>query len=341
MRPCGPRDMAVVSLLWCVAAAGLAAPEPLLPLHDLVTMDGGAVTVPEKRIPVILDTDIGDDIDDTWALAMLLGCPEVDLKLVVTDFADTVTKARLVAKLLVAMGRSDIPIGVGVRTSEARINQAEWLGDYALESYPGEVHEDGVQALIDAIHASPEPVTLVVIGPVPNIREALKRDPSIADKARIVAMAGSVDVGYGGDPKPCPEWNVVADVPSYRALFAAPWEITIAPLDSCGQVILSGDDYQRVVSSANPRAEAVIANYDQWANRQHHPADASSVLFDTVAVYGALDLSRAEVETIRLSVADDGSTVRDAGGRPVHCMMGWNDYRGFIDRLIGSLTEDD
>jgi hypothetical protein len=106
-------------------------------------------------------------------------------------------------------------------------------------------------------------------------------------------------------------------------------------------VILSGDDYQRVVSSANPRAEAVIANYDQWANRPQHPAGASSVLFDTVAVYGALDLSRAEVETISLSVAADGSTVRDAGGRPVHCMMGWNDYRGFVERLIGSLTEDD
>jgi inosine-uridine nucleoside N-ribohydrolase len=334
----GLREAAAAVVLCCVAAPGLTAP---VPLHDLMMMDGGAVTVPEKRVPVILDTDIGDDIDDTWALAMLLGCPEVDLKLVVTDFGDTVTKARLVAKLLEAMGRSDIPVGIGLKTSDAQINQAQWLGDYDMKTYPGEVHEDGVQALIDAIHAAPEPVTLLVIGPVPNIREALKRDPSIAHKARIVAMAGSVDVGYGGAPKPCPEWNVVADVPSYRALFAAPWEITIAPLDCCGEVILSGEDYQRVVSSANPRAAAVIANYDQWANRHDHPAGSSSVLFDTAAAYASFDESCAEIETIKLSVTDDGSTARDPGGRPVRCMMGWKDYRGYIERLLGALTAGD
>ncbi len=60
-------------------------------------------------IPVILDTDIGDDIDDTWALAMLLGMPQLDLKLVVTDYGNTSERTRLVAKILQRAGRSMLP----------------------------------------------------------------------------------------------------------------------------------------------------------------------------------------------------------------------------------------
>ena len=94
-------------------------------------------------VPVILDTDIGDDIDDTWALAMLLGCPEVDLKLIVTASDDTQKKTRLVAKILERIGRTDVPIGTGVKTSDQPIHQEKWLGDYRLDAYKGHVLADG------------------------------------------------------------------------------------------------------------------------------------------------------------------------------------------------------
>ena len=68
-----------------------------------------AASGPSKRVPVILDTDIGDDIDDTWALAMLLGMPQLDLKLVVTDYGNTSERTRLVAKILQRAGRSMLP----------------------------------------------------------------------------------------------------------------------------------------------------------------------------------------------------------------------------------------
>ena len=53
-----------------------------------------------KKIPVILDTDIGEDIDDTWAMGFLLKCPELDVKLITTATDDTFLKAKLVAKFL-------------------------------------------------------------------------------------------------------------------------------------------------------------------------------------------------------------------------------------------------
>ena len=194
----------------------------------------------DEPVPVILDTDLGDDIDDTWALAMLLGCPEISLKLIVTASDDTPAKTRLVAKILERVGRADIPIGTGAKTSDHPLNQAAWLGDYQLKDYGGEVHEDGIQAMIDFIAASKDPVTLLVIGPQTNLKAALERDPAIAEKARVVTMAGSVDIGYDGKPGRAAEYNVVKDVAAAKVVFAAPWEITMAPLDCCGTLRLSG-----------------------------------------------------------------------------------------------------
>ena len=62
-------------------------------------------------IPTILDTDIGHDVDDVWALAFLLRCPELDVKLITTTTGDTVYRASLVAKMLTLMECTHIPIG--------------------------------------------------------------------------------------------------------------------------------------------------------------------------------------------------------------------------------------
>jgi len=227
------------------------------------------LAAPLRPVPVILDTDIGSDIDDTWALCMLLGSPEVDLKLVVTAFRNTPDKTRLVAKVLERCGRTDIPIGTGVKTEDGKLNQDTWIKDYTLEGYPGTVYVDGVQALIDAVHQAKDTITICVIGPQGNLASALKRDPSIAQKARIVSMAGSVHIGYNGKEGRQPEWNVRADVASARAVFAAPWAITIAPLDTCGTLILGGAGYARVAASDAPRAKTVMENYSIWTPRRY------------------------------------------------------------------------
>ena len=64
-----------------------------------------AVSTAEEPIPVIFDSDIGGDIDDTWALAYLVRSPELDLRLVVTDHGDTVYQARVAARLRMSLAR--------------------------------------------------------------------------------------------------------------------------------------------------------------------------------------------------------------------------------------------
>ncbi len=297
--------------------------------------------VPHEPIPVILDTDIGSDIDDTWALAMMLGSPQIDLKLITTAFRDTPVKTRLVARMLERWNRTDIPIGTGLKTDDGGINQLEWLGEYDFKKYPGMVYEDGVQALIDTIKKSDREITLVVLGPQMNISEALKRDPSIAEKARVVTMAGSVHIGYQGHEGRQPEWNVRADIEAARAVFNAPWEIVMNPLDICGDLRLTGEPYLRVADSAAPRARVVIENYTTWTHRDKQPQNSSSILFDTVSVYMAVDTSLCRMETVKLSIDDDGNTVPDENGRPVHCALGWKTAEAeeqYKQLLIQSLT---
>ncbi len=233
----------------------------------------GLFTCSAAPVPVILDTDLGDDIDDTWALAMLLGCPEVDLRLVVTASDDTHMKTRLVAKILEAMGRTDVPIGVGVKTSDRAIHQARWLGDYDLEGYKGRVIDDGVGAIIEATRGTDKPVTLLVIGPQTNIAAALRRDLSIAERARVVSMAGSVRVGYDGHEGRSAEYNVVKDVAAAQAVFAAAWPITLAPLDVCGTLRLGGSRYARVASSEARRARTAISS---WRAKPHASSPSTS-----------------------------------------------------------------
>jgi len=124
-----------------------------------------AADAPSRPIPVILDTDIGDDIDDTWALALALKSPELDVKLVVTDFGNTEQRAKLVARVLELAGRTDIPIGIGIKENDDPGPQADWVKGYDLAKYPGRVLKDGVQALVDTAMASPEPMTLTLVCP--------------------------------------------------------------------------------------------------------------------------------------------------------------------------------
>lgn len=294
--------------------------------------------------PVILDTDIGDDIDDTWALGLLLKSPELDLKLVVGDRGQARYRARLLAKFLERAGRSDVPVGIGLDLEpRGDGRQAAWVNDYDLKKYPGKVHVDGVQALIDAIMKSRRPVTLICIGPVPNIAEALKREPRIARRAQFVGMHGSVRVGYGGDKKPAPEWNVKCDPKACQAVFTAPWSMTITPLDTCDRVALTGDKYRRVRDSSDRIAADIIANYRLWAAADpKSPADMadtrSSTLFDTVAIYLAIRQDLCGMEKLGIRVMDDGMTVIDPKAKEVNVATSWKDLSAFEDFLVDRLA---
>jgi len=307
------------------------------------TEPNGVTSGKSGKIPVILDTDICDDIDDTWALAMLLQSPEFDIKLITTAVGDTTAKTKVVAKILQTAGRTDIPIGTGIAGDMKKGHrQDEWVKDFDLSKYPGKIYPDGVQAMIDTIMKSSEPITLIAIGPLPNVAAALQREPNIAKKARFVGMHGSVHRGYGGKSQPQKEYNVVSFAKASQKVFTADWDMTITPLDTCSLVVLKGDKYKKVLDSANPLAKAVIENYGVWLkNGKMNEADVntrSSTLFDTVAVYLAMKTDLLELENLGIRVTDDGMTAIDDKAKKINCATKWKNLGGFEDLLVERLT---
>ena len=302
----------------------------------------GSASDGRKAIPVILDTDIGTDIDDTWALAYLLRCPELDLKMVLCGISDTEYRGRIAAKFLEVAGRTDIPVGIGPSGDPYGLFQLPWIEDYQLSDYPGIVYEDGVDALIRMVHSSIEPITLIAVGPVPNIREALRRDPSISRKINFVGMHGSIDIGYGGG-EPVAEANVRSAVEAFKKTLAADWlSFQITPLDTCGFVAIDGRNYQQLKSSNDPVLRALFENYKIWSGlvtwmEVDFFDERSSTLFDTVAVYMAFTDKLLEYETIPISVNKDGFTLRDPEGKPTKTAIRWKDLDQFHDHLTRRL----
>ena len=315
----------------------------LVVLFSFLLLPGGAFA---GKIPVIYDSDIGDDIDDTWAIGFLLRCPELDLKLVVGDQGKALYRAKLFAKLLEAAGRTDVPIGIGLDTGDDQTgNQSKWVEGYDLESYPGKVHKDGVQALIDTIMKSDEQITLICVGPVPNIAEALKREPRIAQKARFVGMHGSVYQGYGGSEEISAEYNVQANPKACQTVLSAEWDITITPVDTCGRVQLKTDKYLKFATSNDPLATAIMENYRIWIqhagwmekerdiiNRQ------SSSLYDTVAVYLSFSDDLLVMEDLTILVDDKGFTRINSSAKKMSVAVKWKDMGKFEDLLVSRLT---
>jgi len=245
----------------------------------------------QARTPVVLVTDIGTDIDDTWALALALRSPELDLKLVVVDPADTAYRAKVAAKFLEASGHAAVEIAIGdngpVNGDQER-TLLSWVEHYDIGKYPGRVYADGVGALVDFIQTSKEPVTVISIGPINTLALALKRDPKLATKGRLVAVCGSFDVGYSGGP-PAAETNVRVNPEGLRTVLAAPWkDVLLTPLDTCGSVGLAGERYHAIWSAtSDPMLRALIESYCIFALQQTWTvcddfATRSTTLFDCV-----------------------------------------------------------
>jgi inosine-uridine nucleoside N-ribohydrolase len=300
------------------------------------------------RIPLYLQTDIGGDIDDFWALTMILKQPWLDLRMILTDTGNTIYRSAICAKLLQMAGRDDVVVGAGLAEwplGRHRMSHLDWVADYPLSSYPNYT-QNGVDRFVEMVRAEPGPVTLVAIGPVPSLATALRQAPDIARKIDFVGMFGSVYKGYHGKPGPDAEYNVYMDVEASKTVFGAEWRsAAITPLDTCGLVTLEGELYRRVTESADPFAAEIVKVYEIWRRlyggapvpADLPPAEASTVLYDTVAVHMASSRAFLKMERIPLVVDDKGFTRPDPAGRPFQVATDWTDLPAYEKFLVDTL----
>lgn len=258
---------------------------------------------------VIVDTDIGDDVDDAFALALAVNSAELEILGVTTTFGDTETRAKLADRFLGEVGRPEIPVSAGKPTATKNpMSQRRYAegGHFAKAS-----HGDAVHFLLQQIQKYPGDITLIAIGPLMNVGAAIDRDPATFRKLkRVVLMGGSIrrgygDLGYTPPVPPMPEWNILSDVPSAQKLFAAGVPLFVMPLDSTQ---LKLDEVKRafLFSQGTPVTDALAVLYHLWGQE-------TPTLFDPMAVAFAVRPELCPVQAMHIRVDDRGFTREEPG----------------------------
>jgi len=262
---------------------------------------------------VIIDTDIGDDVDDAFALALALSDPHLQIVGITTAWGDTDLRARLVERLLKQTGRAGIPIAAGPKTAAGTtFTQAAWAEAFPE---PPKGWPPAVDFILDEVRRSPGQITLISLAPLSNVGALLQKDPATFRKLkRVVMMGGSIRQGYGDlgylpDHGPDAEYNIKMDIPAAKALFASGVPIEVMPLDSTQ---LKLDEVQRAIlfSQKFPTTEALDALYRQWAS---YPGNLTPTLYDAMAVAVVMEPALCPLTPMRLRVDDAGFTRVEPG----------------------------
>jgi inosine-uridine nucleoside N-ribohydrolase len=287
-----------------------------------------------KPIPVLLDTDIGTDIDDAFALALVLASPELDLRGVTTVGSDPGTRALMVCRFLTAVDRRDIPVAAGAAPQPAE----EIKGQYQYRNHPAvifnrtakPVKETAVEFLYQQLKARPGELALLPIGPLTNIARLLREKPDCKPWIkRIVLMGGSVRLGYKGQEPPEPEWNIKCDIPAAQTVFASGVPLVVAPLDATTMLKLEAPLRRRLFQAETPLTYQIQAMYQMWN-------EPTPTLFDPVAVMLCFDEHFCTMEDLRLDVDDRGMTraVKGAANARVATAIRGDDFlRWYVERV--------
>ncbi len=252
-----------------------------------------------RRIPIVLDTDIGSDIDDAFALAMVIQSKQLDLKAVTTVSGDTQARARIAAKMLSEAGMRNVPVAAGDPDSKPAFTQAKWADGFTSASL---VSRGAVDLLKECIEREHGQLVVIAIGPLSNIAALLKRYPE--EKLRIheiVLMGGSIAHGYTEGSGPTAEYNIAADAASARVVFESGVPIRMAPLDVTARLQLAEAEREAIFARHTPLTEALHALYLLWAQ-------PTPTLHDPMAVSTLTNHGLCKTKRLRIRIESDGLT---------------------------------
>jgi len=263
---------------------------------------------------IIVDTDIGDDVDDVLALAFALRCPHLDIKAITTVTAWTDKRAAIVKHLLKLSGKMDIPVGSGIELPMRGLSDEElaWMtAEKRLNHYaavPVEEREreeermSAAELMIRTVERYPGDISIAAIGPLSNIALALRIRPSIASKIRSIAlMGGEVQIhrqehNIAWDPEAA-EVVLTSGIP----LFLGTWSVT-------RQFILSLEDC-RIIENSNAELGAFLGDCMKrwWPSKGSKPGP---VMYDLAPLVWCFDRSFFETSPMHIRVETSGALTR-------------------------------
>jgi len=300
--------------------------------------------------PIVLDTDIGTDVDDAIALALALASPEIDLCAVTVVSGDVQLRARIAGHLLHLAGRDALPVAAGVREPILRQRNFLWLGHEGR----GIVEKDepppvsslhAVDLLIDTVLR--ERPHVVAIGPLSNLAVAIMKTPEIIPAiAHLTVMGGAL--GGSDDPTvPSVEYNLTSDAEAALVVLGAGIPTTLVPLDVTWHTFLTTADLDCLRTAASPLVQTVCDAIEIWwpvqrqffADTRSYRPDIVSFLHDPLALTSVFNRSflRFERRALRPVIVDDQLRfVEDPTASPLEVAVDVDRVR-FVDFLVDRL----
>ena len=260
----------------------------------------------DSRSRVIIDTDIGDDIDDAFALYVAVRSPELEVAGVTTVFKNARARAQIASRLLRTAGRSDIPVvpgadrpivnskvyGVPIRYGEKPPQHLPEMDDEPVDD-----SVNAAQFIVRTAKASDKPITLIALGALTNIAAALVAAPEIADNLeKIVVMGGAYDLNIS-------EYNFSCDPEAAQAVLNSGVPILAVGLDVTFRCELSEDQVAAIRSSEDPAAKLIMRMREHW-NSSH------IYLHDPLAVVVAYTEDFVTVQQRKIGVEISGEYTR-------------------------------
>jgi len=349
------RPTVVFRVLLLVLMVAACSPASTPPSAAAPSRSPSSSPVAAGPTPILVDTDLAGD--DILALMALLREPAVEVRAIAVDGNGEVHcghGVRNVRNLLAAFGLDGIPVGCG-RTNpgeHGRLFPEEWRAGadafYGVQLPAADTESTpGAAGLIaDTAAASPEPLTIVALGPWSNIADAVAAHPELVGRlAGIHAMAGAIDVpgnvaidevGYEDGV----EWNVGVDPDSFAAVLDTDVPVTLVPLDATNDVPVP-PDFASILEADHTAAGADIA-FEMFARSPALTIETS--FWDTLASMALIDPGLVTWKDLSVTVDRDGPSagrIRRAGdGRSIRAAMS-ADADAFRASLLAALRRGD
>ena len=258
-----------------------------------------------EKLKLIIDTDIGDEIDDALALYYAMR-REHDVIGITCVYKNTEERARITKRLLSLYGKGyeSVPVFAGHGTPLAeRGNEYPHTCHYhdglnAPEYAPDGYEDDAVDFIINACEKYGKNLAVVAIGPFTNIARVIEKSPEALNKAaRVVIMGGAYYRQYT-------DWNVMCDVEAADVMFSSLSNLECVGADVTHRLPLTREQHEVTLNCKNDGAAAEIGELIKlWSvvNPDRYPT-----LHDPLAIEYAVNPEVCDTESARVKVIRDG-----------------------------------
>lgn len=251
---------------------------------------------------IIIDTDIGDDIDDALAIALALKSPELEVVGITTVYQNVEMRTKLTLKLLQVYNRTDITVATGIGRSlcqELRLKPPVPCQCMILkgnEKLPAPAEEEAIDFIISKVLANPDEITLVPIGALTNVASAISKEPRLKENLKEIVMMG----GVIGEKRA--EYNILCDPEAADIVFKSGVPIKMIGLDVTMKCMMTKDELAKIEKDRKPTSKFLSELIRLWQgdNRGTYP-----VLHDPLAVAVVIDPSfvKTEKKAIEVDIA--------------------------------------